>query len=56
VSVVYVDAPTFAGRKSTRDAALLRLQASGVPVAVLRDGDDLREVLSPAAAAGVQLA
>ena len=56
VSVVYVDAPTFAGAKPTRDAGLLRLQASGVPVAVLREGDDLREVLSPAAPAVVQRA
>ena len=56
VSVVYVDAPTFAGAKPTREAALLRLQASGVPVAVLRDGDDLRDVLSPAAASEVGLA
>ena len=54
VSLVYVDAPTFAGAKPTRDPALLRLQASGVPVAVLRDGDDLREVLSPADAAEAQ--
>jgi uncharacterized protein (DUF58 family) len=49
VSLVYVDAPTFAGRRPTRDPALLKLQASGVPLAVLRDGDDLRDVLSAAA-------
>ena len=46
VSVVYVDAPTFVGRPSTREPGLLKLQASGVPVAVLRHGDDLAEVLS----------
>jgi uncharacterized protein (DUF58 family) len=54
VSLVYVDAPTFAGARPTRDPALLRLQASGVPVAVLRNGDDLREVLSPADPAEAQ--
>jgi uncharacterized protein (DUF58 family) len=54
VSVVYVDAPTFVGAKPSRDAALLRLQATGVPIAVLHDGDDLREVLSPAASAEVR--
>jgi uncharacterized protein (DUF58 family) len=54
VSVVHVDAPTFVGAKPTRDVGLLRLQASGVPVAVVRDGDDLREVLSPASAAEVR--
>ncbi len=54
VSVVYVDAPTFVGAPATRDASLLRLQGSGVPVAVVRSGDDLRDVLSPAAAAEVR--
>ena len=41
VSVVYVDAPTFAGAQDTVEPALLRLQAAGVAVAVLRRGDDL---------------
>lgn len=50
VSVVYVDAPTFAGKKPTREPGLLRLQGIGVPVAVVRAGDDLRTVLSTAAA------
>ena len=48
VSVVYVDAPTFAGARSSREPGLLRLQASGVPVAVVRRGDDLRLVLGAA--------
>jgi uncharacterized protein (DUF58 family) len=42
VSLVYVDAPTFAGSEPVREPNLLRLQAGGVPVAVLRRGDDLR--------------
>ena len=47
VSVVWVDAATFAGRtrEQAENANLLRLQASGVPVAVLRLGDDLATVL-----------
>jgi hypothetical protein len=53
VSVVYVDAPTFVGAPPTRDASLLRLQGAGVPVAVVRSGDDLRDVLSPAAVAEI---
>jgi uncharacterized protein (DUF58 family) len=48
VSVVYVDAPTFAGGRASREPGLLRLQASGVPVAVVRRGDDLRDVLGAA--------
>ena len=48
VSVVYVDAPTFAGGRASREPGLLRLQASGVPVAVVRRGDDLRFVLGAA--------
>lgn len=49
VSVVYVDAPTFAGRRPSREPGLLRLEALGVAVAVVRRGDDLRAVLSAAA-------
>ena len=48
VSVVYVDAPTFAGGRPSREPGLLRLQASGVPVAVVRRGDDLQFVLGTA--------
>ena len=48
VSVVYVDAPTFAGGRSSKEPGLLKLQASGVPVAVVRRGDDLQFVLGTA--------
>src|SRR3989440_9365786 len=42
-SLVYVDAASFANEAAPRrpEPALLRLQAAGVPVAVLRRGDDL---------------
>jgi uncharacterized protein (DUF58 family) len=46
VSLVYVDAPTFAGMAPAVEPLLLRLSGSGVPVAVLRAGDDLAAVLS----------
>jgi hypothetical protein len=49
VSLVFVDAPTFAGAPPSREPNLLRLQASGVPVAVVRRGDDLAAALSRAA-------
>jgi uncharacterized protein (DUF58 family) len=48
VSVVYVDLPTFEGRDKRSvdvDAAILRLEAAGIPVARLRRGDDLASVL-----------
>jgi uncharacterized protein (DUF58 family) len=45
VALVHIDAPTFAGRASTPQPDLLRLQAAGVPIAVVRRGDDLREAL-----------
>jgi uncharacterized protein (DUF58 family) len=45
-SLVFVDAPSFAGRSRGADPALLRLQTAGVPVAVLRAGDDLAVRLS----------
>ena len=53
VSVVYVDAPSFAGRPAAlgADAAVLRLQRAGIAVAVLRKGDDLEGVLSGTEAA-----
>jgi uncharacterized protein (DUF58 family) len=41
VSLVYVDPASFNGGRRLRDAALLRLDAAGIPLAVLRDGDDL---------------
>jgi uncharacterized protein (DUF58 family) len=45
VSLVYVDAQTFAGAAPRREPALLRLRAAGVAVAVVRAGDDLRRCL-----------
>jgi uncharacterized protein (DUF58 family) len=48
VSVVYVDAPSFAGRRKVAlgsEAAVLRLESAGVPVAVVRRGDALEGVL-----------
>jgi uncharacterized protein (DUF58 family) len=51
VSVVYIDAPTFAGGRPSREPGLLRLQASGVPVAVVRRGDNLKFVLGAAMSA-----
>ena len=52
VSVVHVDAPTFAGLAPSphAEAQALRLRAAGVAVAVVRHGDDLREVLGTVAA------
>lgn len=49
VTLVYVDAPSFAGRTEAGAAPrpeLLRLAAAGVPVAVVRRGDDLVAALS----------
>jgi uncharacterized protein (DUF58 family) len=43
-SLVYVDASSWNGG-AAREPGLLRLQAGGVPVAVVRRGDDLRKVL-----------
>jgi len=44
-SLVYIDAPTFAGAPSKPQPMLVRLGAAGVPVAVVRAGDELAEVL-----------
>ena len=41
VSLVFVDAASFNGAEAPRRPELLRLQAVGVALAVLRDGDDL---------------
>jgi len=49
VALVWVDAPTFAGRRTQpgpEEAASLRLAQAGVAVARLRDGDDVGAVLS----------
>jgi len=45
VSVVWVDAASFAGRPTRVEPELLRLQAAGVAVAVLRRGDSLAAAL-----------
>ncbi len=46
-SLVVVDAPTYAGAPPSPPApALLRLAAHGLPIAVVRRGDDLSAVLS----------
>lgn len=50
VSVVWIDAPSFAGRPTKVEPELLRLQAAGVNVAVLRRGDSLPAVLGAAPA------
>jgi hypothetical protein len=42
---VWVDAPSFAGRPTRTLPGLLRLAASGVPVAIVRQGDDLAAAL-----------
>ena len=48
VSVVWVDAPSFAGRPTRAVPGLLRLSAAAVPVAVLRRGEDLSAALDAA--------
>jgi uncharacterized protein (DUF58 family) len=48
VSLVYVDAGSFAVlAKRAAEPLLLRLQATGIPLAVVRKGDDLAERLGP---------
>ena len=48
-AIVLVDAPTYAGRAGSRVApGLLGLAARGVPIAVVRCGDDLRAALEGA--------
>ena len=51
-ALVYVDPASFANGSAPRrpEPALLRLQAAGVPVAVLRRGDDLAVALGEPAA------
>ena len=50
VSVVWIDAPSFAGRPTAVEPELLRLQAAGIAVAVLRRGDSLAAALGAAPA------
>jgi uncharacterized protein (DUF58 family) len=45
VALVHVEAESFAGAQRRPEPELLRLQAAGVPVAVVRQGDDLAAVL-----------
>jgi uncharacterized protein (DUF58 family) len=51
VSVVWIDAASFAGRPTRAEPELLRLQAAGVAIAVVRSGDSLAAVLGAAPAA-----
>ena len=46
VSVVWIDAASFASRPTRAEPGLLRLAAHGIPTAVVRQGDDLAAVLS----------
>ena len=55
VSLVYVDAGTFEGRPRRREPGLLRLQAAGVPLAVVGTGDDLAAALAPAPVPSVEV-
>ncbi len=45
VSVVWIDAPSFAGRPTRAAPGPLRLAAAGIPTAVVRSGDDLAAAL-----------
>jgi hypothetical protein len=46
VSVVWIDAASFAGRPTRVEPGLLRLAAHGIPTAAVRRDDDLGAVLS----------
>jgi uncharacterized protein (DUF58 family) len=46
VALVHVEAGSFAGRPHRPEPALLRLQSAGVPIAVVRQGDDLGAALA----------
>ena len=50
VRIVWVDSASFAGRPTKVEPELLRLQAAGVAVAVVRRGDSLAAVLGAAPA------
>ncbi len=51
ISVVWVDTASFAGRPTRVEPELLRLQAAGVAVAAIRQGDSLAAVLGAGAEA-----
>ena len=54
VGLVFVDSASFAtSPRPTTEPLLLRLQAAGVPIAVLRADDDLADVLGASAREGV---
>jgi uncharacterized protein (DUF58 family) len=44
-SVIWIDAPSFAGRPTRAAPGPLRLAAAGIPVAAVRKGDDLAAAL-----------
>lgn len=46
VSLVWIDAASFAERPTRAEPGVLRLAANGIPTAVVRRGDDLASVLS----------
>jgi uncharacterized protein (DUF58 family) len=52
VALVHVEASSFAGRAGGPEPGLLRLQAAGVPIAVVRRGDDLAASLAQPPVAG----
>ena len=45
VSVIWIDAPSYVGRPTRAATGPLRLSAEGIPVAVVRCGDDLASAL-----------
>jgi len=45
LSVVWIDAPSYAGRPTRTPSGPLRLSGLGIPVAVVRRGDDLATAL-----------
>jgi uncharacterized protein (DUF58 family) len=53
VALVNVEPASFVGRSRRPDPELLRLQAAGVPIAVVRQGDDLATALHGATIAEV---
>ena len=46
VALVYVEPASFAGREAKPEPLLLRLQAAGIPVAVVHHGADLAAALT----------
>ena len=48
VALVHVEASSFAGRPHRAEPGLLRLQLAGVPIAVVRQGEDLSAALGVA--------